>query len=85
MTRFLPSTSAMAPVNGAVKAMASVLAVMMRADLGGADAELARQRRQQRLRRIEVEEGAEAGGGDGDFAGIDGHGALAYHCPRRRS
>ena len=29
MTRFLPSTSAMAPVNGAVKAMASALAVMI--------------------------------------------------------
>jgi len=29
MTRFLPRTSATAPVNGAVKAMASVLAVMI--------------------------------------------------------
>jgi hypothetical protein len=29
MTRFLPSTSATAPVKGAVNAMASVLAVMM--------------------------------------------------------
>jgi len=29
MTRFLPSTSAMAPVNGAVRAIASALAVMM--------------------------------------------------------
>jgi hypothetical protein len=29
MTRFLPSTSASAPVNGALNAMASVLAVMM--------------------------------------------------------
>jgi hypothetical protein len=29
MTRFLPKTSAMTPVNGAVRAMASALAVMM--------------------------------------------------------
>ena len=29
MTRFRPSTSATAPVNGAVKAIASALAVMM--------------------------------------------------------
>ena len=29
MTRFLPSTSAIAPVNGAVMAIANVLAVMM--------------------------------------------------------
>jgi hypothetical protein len=29
ITRFLPSTSAIAPVNGAVKAMASALAVMI--------------------------------------------------------
>ena len=41
------------------------------ADLGGADAELARQRRQQRLRRIEVDEGAEAGGRDGELAGVE--------------
>jgi len=46
-----------------------------RADLGGADAELTRQRRQRRLRRIEGEEGAEAGNGNGDFAAVDGHGA----------
>ena len=62
MTRLRPSTSAMAPVNGAVKAIASALAVMMVLISAGADTELARQRRQQRLRRIEVEEGAEAGG-----------------------
>jgi hypothetical protein len=29
ITRFLPNTSAVAPVNGAVKAIASVLAVMI--------------------------------------------------------
>jgi hypothetical protein len=44
------------------------------ADLGRARPELARERRQQRLRRVEVEEGAEAGGGDGDLAGLETHG-----------
>ena len=63
----------MTPVNGAVRAMASALAVMMVLISRCADAEFVRQRRQQRLRRVEVEEGAEAGGGDGDFAGIDDH------------
>ena len=73
MTRFRPSTSATAPVNGAVKAMASALAVMMVLISAGADAEFARQCREQRLRRVQVEEGTEAGGGDGDLAGIEAH------------
>ena len=73
MTRFLPNTSASAPVNGAVRAMASALAVMMVLISAAPDAEFARQRGQQRLRRVQVEEGAEAGGGDGDLAGIEAH------------
>ena len=59
MTRLRPSTSATAPVNGAVAATASVLAVMIRLAVGGADAELLRHQRQHRLRRIKMEEGAD--------------------------
>jgi len=67
MTRFLPSTSATAPVKGERARGHDG------ADLGGADTELAGQRRQQRLRRVEVEEGTEAGDGYGDVAGVDRH------------
>jgi hypothetical protein len=73
MTRFLPNTSATAPVNGAVSADGERDCGHDGADLGRAHAEFARQRGQQRLRRIEIEEGAEAGSSDGDLAGIKAH------------
>ena len=61
ITRLRPSTSAIAPVNGAVSATASVPAVMMVETCGGAGAEFLRQQRQDRLRRIEIDEGTKAG------------------------
>ena len=47
-----------------------------RGNLAGADVEFARELRQQRLRRIQIDEGAEAGGGDGEQAGIEGHSVI---------
>jgi len=47
-----------------------------RARLGGADAELLRHHRQHRLRRIEVQECADGGEGDGDATRISAHGPL---------
>ena len=66
------------------------------ADLGGADAELARQLRQQGLRGVEIEEGAEARNCDRETPEVDGHGfgdvrlarvicLRARYAPRRSS
>ena len=47
-----------------------------RADVGGADAELARQLRQQRLRRIEINERGKTRRGNGERAKVESHAAL---------
>ena len=84
MIRLRPSTSATAPANGAVSAIASVPAVMMWADLRRPGVEFARQFRQQRLRRIEIEEGAAAGDGDADAPVVEGHFARGHGWKRGR-
>ena len=74
--RLRPRTSASAPVNGAVSAIAAVPAVISALIVAGADAEFARQLGQQRLRRIKIDEGGEARRGNGERAEIQGHAAL---------
>ena len=91
MTRLRPSMSASAPVNGAVSAIASVDAVMIALISAAPTAEVLRQRRQQRLRHVEIEEGAEAGQPDRNAPAIEDHGgglsrarACPPECPTRR-
>ena len=45
-------------------------------DVAGTDAKLLRQGGQERLHRIEIDEGAEAGRCHGQAAGVEGHAAL---------
>ena len=76
ISRLRPNTSASAPVNGAVSAIAAVLAVISELISPGPTPKLAREFRQQRLRRIEIDEGGKAGRGHRQRAKIESHKAL---------
>ena len=75
ISRLRPSTSAAAPVKGAVSAIASVPAVIRALISPAPTAELARQLRQQRLRGVKIEEGRKARGCDREPPKVDSHAA----------
>ena len=65
MTRLRPTRSATRPATGAASATPSVLAVDGEAHLERGGLEGAREKRQERLRRVEIEERGGAGQDDG--------------------
>jgi hypothetical protein len=71
-------------VNGAMSAMAKVVALTVRLT-SVAGAELPREERQDRLGGVEIDEGAEAGKRDGRAALVDPHRARTFKgCPGGR-
>src|SRR5204863_7878771 len=73
MIRLRPTTSATMPTKGAPKATAKVVAPIVRLTSAGLASKSPREERKQRLRRVEIDEGAEARKSDREPAGIGEH------------